>query len=74
MQKFFIKYTLLIFVNLLAFLLVWHILDVLFWGGAKFKITFLLISIVPLLVVWGKMIQKSIKNLEEISVAKDNGK
>ena len=73
MWKFVLKFGLIILINLFAFLFVWNILDALFLTGAKFKIIFLLLSIVSLAIIWSFYIRKTLSDLKNIN-SKNNGK
>ncbi len=70
MKKYFINITAIIFVNLFAFLTVWHILDAIFWSGVKFKLIFIFISIISLVFIMTFYLKKIIKELNNIN----NGK
>lgn len=61
MIKTLLKYTLIILVNLFAFLGVWHILDGVFSRNGLFKLIFVFISVLPLIYLAHKVINKQIK-------------
>jgi len=66
MGKFFLKYTVIILVNLFAFLSIWHILDGIFNTKAKYTIIFLVLSIVSLALISHFFIKKNLKILNNI--------
>jgi beta-lactamase regulating signal transducer with metallopeptidase domain len=74
MKKFFLKYSFIIVVNLLFFLVIWYFLDKYFNTNWKILLWLLVFSIIPLLFISNKMIKKTIKELEEIQKNKNNFK
>jgi len=66
MWKFFVKYTLIILVNLFAFLSIWHILDGIFNTKGKYTIIFLVLSIASLALISHFFIKKSLWILNNI--------
>ncbi len=66
MWKFFIKYTIIILVNLFAFLSVWLILDGIFNSKPKFTIIFLVLSIASLAIISHFFIKKTLKILNDL--------
>ncbi len=62
MTKTLVKFTLVILVNLFAFLSVWHILDVIFLKERLFKLIFVFISVIPLIYFAHRFIKEQIKN------------
>jgi membrane protease YdiL (CAAX protease family) len=66
MWKFFVKYTLIILVNLFAFLSVWHILDEIFNTKGKYTIIFLVLSIASLALISHFFIKKNLQILNNI--------
>lgn len=65
------KYTLIIALNLFAFLSVWYILDEIFESWTLFKIIFLILSILSLVLISIFFFKSSLKNINDISPKKD---
>ncbi len=61
------KFSLIIFVNLFAFLSVWYIVDEFLGTGAKFKIIFLVLSVVSLVLISKNFFTKALVDIEKIS-------
>lgn len=76
MWKFMLKMGVIIFVNLFAFLIVWNILDTIFWTEWKFLIGSLVVSILPLLFIMSLQIKKTKEELQKITTKKpdNNGR
>ncbi len=66
MLKFILKYTIIIFVNLFAFLTLWHILDGIFDTGKLCTVIFLILSIVSLVLISHFFIKKTLITLNNI--------
>lgn len=66
MGKIFINITLIIFLNLFAFLGVWHILDAIFQTWFKMKLILIIASIVPLIIIMHFYLKKVLKDLNNI--------
>lgn len=65
------KYTLIIALNLFAFLCVWYILDGIFESDNLFKIIFLILSVVSLWLISIPFFKKSLKDIEKLSPKTD---
>lgn len=65
-KKILIKYTLILFVNLFAFLSVWYILDLVFETGWKFIILSLILSIVSLVILTQVLVRENLSKLSNI--------
>ncbi len=61
------KFTLIMVVNLLAFLSVWYILDLFFESGTKMTIIFLILSIFSLVWISSMYFKSALDKMEEIS-------
>ena len=61
------KITLIIVVNLLAFLLIWHILDAIFETGNVLKLASVLVSLPVLGIIMYMKAGKILQELQEIS-------
>lgn len=70
MLKLLWKFTLIILLNLFAFLSIWHILDVIFSGNWYFKLIFIFISIVNLVFIALIYLRNQINN----NIEKNDGK
>ena len=66
------KFSLIMFVNLFAFLAIWHTLDVFLGTKAQYKIIFLVLSVVSLIFLSKKFFNKTMKDMEEISPEENN--
>lgn len=58
--------TLIILVNLFAFLSVWHILDAIFETNGTMKLILVFVSIVPLTIIMYFYLKKILKDLNNI--------
>lgn len=67
MLKIFIKISVIILVNLFAFLLFWIILGAIFWNTKTFIVFSIIFSIIPLIIIMVFEIQKTTKELNNIS-------
>ncbi len=65
------KYTLIIALNLFAFLSVWYILDLIFESWTLYKIVFLILSIFSLVVISIFFFKGSLKTINDISPKTD---
>ena len=74
MWKFFIKYTIIILVNLFAFLSVWLILDEIFNSKPKMTIIFLVLSVASLAIISHFFIKKTLKTLNDLKNKNGNSK
>lgn len=72
MKKFFIKYSLIILINLFAFLLVWYILDAIFYTNWKIIIVFLILSVFSLVIISQYFIKKNLEKLNNIKPINKN--
>ncbi len=72
MTKSFLKITLIIFLNLFAFLLFWIILGALFWNTKQFLVLMVIISLIPLTIILYLEIGKTLKELNNISKKQEN--
>lgn len=61
------KFTLIMIVNLLAFLSVWYILDLIFESGTKLTIIFLILSVFSLVWISSMYFKSAVNKMEEIS-------
>ena len=61
------KFTLIMIVNLLAFLSVWYILDLIFESGTKMTIVFLILSVFSLVWISSMYFKSALRKMEEIS-------
>ena len=68
------KFSLIMLINLLAFLSIWHILDLILETNARYKIIFLILSVVSLIFLSKKFFKKTLKNIEKASPIIDNNK
>ncbi len=66
MYKNIARITSIIFINILAFLLLWNILGALFWNKWLFLILSVIVSIVPLVIFLFIEIKKIIQELNNI--------
>lgn len=73
MSKNFIRISIIIFLNLFAFLLFWIILGPLFWNKEQFLILSVILSIIPLLIFLYIETQSTLKELNNISKQKKDG-
>jgi L-asparagine transporter-like permease len=73
MYKNLIRITLVILLNLFAFLFFAIILGELFWNKKQFLILCIILSIIPLLIFLYIEIQKTLKKLNNISKKNKNG-
>lgn len=70
-KKILFKYTLILVINLLAFLSVWYILDLIFETNWKFIVLFLILSIFSLVILTQLLVRKNLSRLNDI---KNNNK
>ena len=68
------KFSFILLINMLAFLSIWHILDVILDTKVKYKIIFLVLSIISLIFLSKKIFNKTIKEMREITLKKNNNK
>lgn len=73
MRKNLIRISIIIFLNLFAFLLFWIILGALFWNKEQFLILCVIVSIIPLLIFLYIETQSTLKELNNISKEKKDG-
>ena len=71
MIKSILKITLIIFLNLFAFLSIWIILGALFWNKEEFLFLSVIISLIPLTMLLYIEIQNTLKQLNNISKEND---
>ncbi len=71
MKKIIFKYTVIILVNLFAFLLLWNILDSFFETGSKYLIICLVLSVLSLVFISSLFFKKTLKNLEMLKNEND---
>ncbi len=69
-KKILLKYTVILIVNLFAFLAVWYILDEIFETGWDFIILFLILSVLNLVIISHIVIKKDLKKLNNIKYKK----
>lgn len=67
-----LKITLIIFLNLLAFLLIWIILGALFWNRGQFLVYSVIISIIPLSIFLYIETKRNLKKIKNISLNNKN--
>ena len=72
MGKIMIQFSLIILINLLAFLSIWHILDLNLGTSARYKIIFLVLSVASLIFLSKKFFKKAMKDMEKISPKENN--
>ncbi len=72
MSKFFIKYTLIILINLFAFFSIWHILDGIFNTKGMYTVICLVLSIVSLTLIAFPVINNALQSLNDIKPKKDD--
>lgn len=70
MQKYLVKISALIFLNLFAFLLFWTILWAIFWNKLFFLIASVIISIIPLTMIMFFELKKINNQISNISKEK----
>lgn len=73
MTKIIRKFTLIMLVNLLVFLSIWHILDLNLWTDIKYKIIFLIISTITLIFFSKKILKKDLEKMQK-DIGEDNNK
>jgi len=74
-KKILLKYSIILVINLLAFLSIWYILDKIFETNWKFIALFLVLSIVSLVILTQNLVRKNLNKLENIKeIIKDNNK
>lgn len=73
MSKILIQFNLIIVINLLIFLGIWHILDLTLNTWPKYKIIFMILSIVSLTFISKFLFKKVLKNTNESNI-KNNKK
>jgi len=71
-KKVLIKYTMILVGNLLAFLLIWYILDKIFETEWKFIALFLILSIISLVILTQNLVKKNLNKLNNIKPKKDD--
>ncbi len=67
MKKFILKYSLIIILNLLFFLIIWYFLDKYFKTNWKILIWALVFSIIPLIFFTNSLLKKSLNELSKIA-------
>lgn len=67
-----LKITLIIFLNLLAFLSIWIILGALFWNRGQFLVYSVIISIIPLSIFLYIETKRNLKKIKNISLNNKN--
>ena len=72
MKKFIFIYFLIISLNLFAFLVVWHIFDVVFSADWFYKIVFLILSVFSLIIISIFYIRTTLKNLTKLTKDKED--
>jgi F0F1-type ATP synthase assembly protein I len=65
-KKILLKYTVILLINLLAFLSIWYILDKIFDTNWRFIILFLILSIVTLVIITQNLVRKNLSKLNNI--------
>jgi len=74
MGKIIRKFSFIMLINMLAFLSIWHILDLNLNTGARYKIIFLVLSVFSLIIISKKYFKKVLKDFEEIKSIDENNK
>jgi len=74
MGKIIRNFSLIMFINLFAFLAIWHTLDVFLETKAQYKIIFLVLSVASLIFLSKKFFNKTMKDMEKISPKVNNNK
>ena len=64
MNKIIGNFSLIVLINLLAFLSIWHILDLILETNARYKIIFLVLSTISLVFLSKKFFKKALKENE----------
>ncbi len=67
LKKILIKYTIILVLNLFAFLALWYILDLIFESWWIFIILSLILSIFTLVIFTQILVKKNLKKLEKIN-------
>ena len=67
MWKIIRKFSYIMLVNLLIFLTLGHLLDIFLNSGSRYKIIFLILSVVSLIFFSKKFFKKALKDMEKIS-------
>jgi len=74
MGKIIRKFSFIMLINMLAFLSIWHILDLNLGTNARYKIIFLVLSVFSLIIISKKYFKKALKDFEEIKSIDENNK
>jgi positive regulator of sigma E activity len=74
MRKILFKYTLIILINLFAFLAVWYILDAIFETNWKIVVVFLILSIFSLVIISQYFMKINLEKLSNIKPIKKDEK
>ena len=61
------KFSYIMLANLLVFLAIWHFFDIFLEWGSKYKIIFLILSVVSLILFSKKFFKKTLEDMEKIS-------
>ena len=65
-KKVLLKYTFILVINLLAFLIIWYILDRIFETNWVFIVVFLILSVISLVMMTQSLVKKNLSKLENI--------
>lgn len=65
MKKTIRKFTLIMLWNLLVFLFIWHILDLNLWNTWKYKVIFLVLSVLSLIILSKKFLKKDLDEIQK---------
>lgn len=68
------KFSFIMLLNLLVFLSIWYILDLNLWTNARYKIIFLVLSIISLIFLFKKFIKKDLEKMQNDIILKNNNK
>ena len=73
-KKILYKYTIILILNLVFFLVIWYFLDIYFETNWKIIIIFLILSIVNLVIMTQNLVKKNLAKLEQIKENIKNNK
>jgi len=73
-KKILYKYTIILILNLVFFLVIWYFLDIYFETNWKIIIIFLILSIVNLVIMTQNLVKKNLAKLQQIKENIKNNK
>jgi len=68
------KFSLIMLLNLLVFLSIWHILDLNLWTNARYKILFLVLSVISLIFLSKNFLKKDLEKMQNDIILENNNK